>query len=543
MHRAWLIVDIQYLFIKYLEQRDLAVLARTCQALHSIATEALWETLIDFESFVSVLPPDFGLRPLVAKDLQRLDHFSRLVKYLLPESKDADVVIRLPGHASGKKKNSRKKLWVKPSSKGKWENRSKKTWQDLWQEIRALRPQSEFLPNLRRLRFSNADERLLLPLIGISGTYLTEIYIKHIHYRQYTNTVYEFLDSIQDISRLYYLLVRDGEPDLVPLRLIRDPPLQHLRLEPRIVGTNNRSGNDGPEFKLYPLRPEILQKHSIEKLSIGLTQEWYSEQIKTLQGRFLPKLQTLRLQLGVLNDMRAWETASPVYFFEKLDHPELRLLRITFPYVVTGKSLIDVLTAANANCRLENLIDLSLSLNERSENYWGEFASGNPPPKVYPRDLRIVMDLLSPMPHLKSLALTAAPNFLEAYDMHEYKLVTDGFPNLEILWLGHSQFAFSGAHGASTHYYERIRLDNLAAFCSLLPKLREVSVGCLDQDSIGDTFDAKWTSFEVKKLKIWYRVGVDAYSRHWSGEGKLLAGLSIYFPHADLTESLRARQK
>jgi hypothetical protein len=60
----------------------------------------------------------------------------------------------------------------KPKSKAR-----KKTWEELWEDIANLRPVSELLSNLQRLRISNMNERLLVPLVGISGSNLTQITI------------------------------------------------------------------------------------------------------------------------------------------------------------------------------------------------------------------------------------------------------------------------------------------------------------------------------------------------------------------------------
>jgi hypothetical protein len=51
------------------------------------------------------------------------------------------------------------------------------TWEELWEDIANLRPVSELLSNLQRLRISNMNERLLVPLVGISGSNLTQITI------------------------------------------------------------------------------------------------------------------------------------------------------------------------------------------------------------------------------------------------------------------------------------------------------------------------------------------------------------------------------
>lgn len=200
------------------------------------------------------------------------------------------------------------------------------------------------MSNLRHLRINNVVEELLIPLIGISGSNLTQIYIKYIDNRQHESVILRILDGLQDTAKLEYLFVRDGEPDLLPSKLIRQSALKHLRLDPRIHA--HRHVNF--QFNQFPLRHDILQKSSLEHLTLGLTREWYAPEVKALGNKYLPALKTLWLnlttfkpekckQLPVLNmTPHSWTRWSnflsvvgapdcgrrpPMVFFEGLDNP------------------------------------------------------------------------------------------------------------------------------------------------------------------------------------------------------------------------------
>ena len=348
MHSAWQNDDIRYFIFERLKPRDLAQLAQTCKAFSETTTDELWKSVNSFSQILSCLPPDFRTRPLRTEDLRRFNLYTFKCQNLVLETKSVQRVIRLPAQFDPKKKQSK--------------NHPEKSWKELWDELANLRASSEFLPNLRRLRISNVAEELLIPLIGISGANLTQISIRYIHYPQPENIVRQILYRLQETPKLEYIFLRDGE-DIVPSKIIQQAPLKHLRLDPRI----HAKGREDFQFKKHPLRTEILQKSTLEKLTIGLTAEWLSPESKVLMGRYLPQLKELWLNLTAFNppghglqyDFN--RTRSPAVFLEGLDNPELSLLNIKFPIEVTGPMFLDVVAAANRSCRLKSLKELALA--------------------------------------------------------------------------------------------------------------------------------------------------------------------------------------
>jgi hypothetical protein len=146
-----------------------------------------------------------------------------------------------------------------------------KIWGELWAEIATLRSQLQFLPNLRRITIQSAACDYLVPLTGISGSYIENILIRDLQGQKSSECGTNFLYRLQDVLRLQYLFVRDGM-DLVPKKVIARAPLRHLRLDPRI----SRGGFfASAEFKLEPVPVGILNKATLEHLSIGLSREWY----------------------------------------------------------------------------------------------------------------------------------------------------------------------------------------------------------------------------------------------------------------------------
>lgn len=153
--------------------------------------------------------------------------------------------------------------------------------------------------------------------------------------------------------------------------------------------------------------------------------------------------------------------------------------------------------------------------------------------KIRPTEVRDALNMLLPMPQLKILRLSVAPNFLDVLDLGLYKSITDGLPILEKLWLGHAEFLASSEFEGTT-YYERVPLHHLAAFCSMLPNLVEVSVGTADGLTLEETPRAEWASLGVKTLTIpnWAgRPGVGGVSRD-----SLHLSIATYFPNSDLAQ-------
>lgn len=537
MHHAWYIDDVRYLIFEYLDRRDLGRLAQTCKSLSDIATDELWKHNTSMASFLSCLPPDYRSRPLRAEDIQRLDYYGSKVEKITMETKDVTFVIRLPRQFISQK--------MKREQKGPM-----KSWKELWAEIAELRPASKFLPNLRSIRFSNISEELLFPLIGISGSNLTSIYIRYIHHdAQPKNLVHKFLDELQDYSKLEYLFVRDGEPDIIPLKIYQQAPLKHLRLDPRIHAGRHQDY----QFKQYPLRAEILRKSTLENLTLPLTPEWYGDGIKTLDKKYLPALRTLWLNLttfkpqdcrsGCTNkNAHSWldtcsntghdcAKRSPALFLKGLDNPELDLLNIKFPAEGTRRMFMDVVTAAKDSCRLKNLSELALAGGGWFNNC-GECGKREAP-KIEPADLRKTMTMFLPLPQLKTLRLSVAPNFLDVLDLDMYKSMTDGMPALEKLLLGHWEFRACSYFEGET-FYERVPLHHLAAFCNMLPNLVEVNVGTLDGMTLEEQPRLEWQCPGVKSLSV-HTWAHGPYPARVSRD-LLHLGVRSYFPNSDLAQ-------
>ena len=185
MHLSLQLDEIQRLIFKSLEPRDLARIARTCKAFFHLATDELWKTIKSLTPFLSCLPPDFQYRyrKLQVEDFQRYHFYVPKIRNLFLESSRTVIVLPPPFRS-------------KPKSLAITHN-TEKTWEELWEEIAKIRPMSESLSNLRRLRVSNVQERLLIPLIGISGSNLTQIHIKFIQDGQVPSITHKLLDAIQ----------------------------------------------------------------------------------------------------------------------------------------------------------------------------------------------------------------------------------------------------------------------------------------------------------------------------------------------------------
>jgi hypothetical protein len=538
MHPAWQLEDIRYLLFECLEPRDLARLARTCMALFGLATDKLWETIESVTTLLCPLPRNYRARErrLRVEDLDRLDFYAAKIKNLYLESKRVDKVIRLPPKFNPEK-NAYKHL---------------KQWGEVWKEIAELRPQSRYLHNLRRLRINNVAEELLIPFVGIAGANLVHLYIKYIHNPEPESLVQKFLGELRDTPKLEYLMVRDGEPDLVPTKLIQQAPLKHLRLDPRIsYGIKN-----------YRLRPEIIEKSTLKHLSLGLCPEWYTPGLdQALQKKCFPALKTLWLSLATITNsggkvcssscknrgVHSWvcttiypDKRSPVVFLEALNNPELSLLNIKFPHEVTGPMFFDVIEAAKSSCRLRNLTELALAPGN-AVNDWRS-SRYRQIPAIQPAELREGLKMLLPLPHLKLLRLSVAPNFLDVLDFDLYKSIADGLPVLGKLWLSHVEFGITSSYGVQAQY-ERTPLHHLAAFCSMLPSLVDVEFGPVDALKWEETPRTEWACPGVKSVKIaqWTihvsnMLGGDIRTRAGVSRDFLHLGVRTYFPNSDLAK-------
>lgn len=332
MHEAWLIDDIWRLIADHLDHKDFAVLAQTCKALFPLAVSERWKTVTSFSGFLACLPPRHQSIALQPQDLERLDFYSSFVHNVIlgPKYDDGSQPLRLPGQYNAvlekqkrevrmrnaentelikkkkkveerakiklekKRARRRKRGLPEPEQAGKeqeaggemnlaelktaidekneeQEQVEKKMWGDLWAEIVKLRPQLQFLPNVRRIAIYSAACEYLTPLTGISGSYLQAIDLRILHGDE-DEYVTKFLDELQDVSCLNYLMVRDGM-DLIPKKVIARAPLKHLRIDPRITGSGWFDDN---YYKTEPVPVGILNKTTLEHLTIGLTREWYA---------------------------------------------------------------------------------------------------------------------------------------------------------------------------------------------------------------------------------------------------------------------------
>jgi hypothetical protein len=190
---------------------------------------------------------------------------------------------------------------------------------------------------------------------------------------------------------------------------------------------------------------------------------------------------------------------------------------------------LGVVFSVNRSCRLRNLTELALAGGGWFSNC--DECGKRPGPNIKPTELRKALNVLLPMPQLKILRLSVAPNFLDILDLQLYKSITNGLPALEKLWLGHAEFA-ADSQLEFTTYYETVSLHHLAAFCSMLPNLVEVSIGTVDGWTLGERTRAEWECPGVKSLMI----------QHWAERGRAGVGsrdlfylcLETYFPNSDL---------
>lgn len=540
IHPAWHIYDIWTLIIEHLEPRSLFRLAQTSKLFFEFATDELWRNIHSFSPFISCLPRGFQSRRLREEDLQRFNIYSAKVQHLVLEGVNMNRRLCPPAQFKTPRRNAKK---------GPWE-----PWKKLWTEIGKLQPTSDFLPNLRKLRISSVADELLIPLVGISGSNLTRVYIKYTENRKPESTVLQILDRLQHTPKLKYLFVRDGEIDLLPSRLIRQSPLDHLRLDPRIHDVPHK----GLTFKKFPLRYDILQKTTLEHLTLGLTREWCGPEMKTLEHKYLPALKTLWLNLTTFKSEKcnqscinissdSWTCVGdrfkndrhlgptdcgrrpPTLFFEQLNNPELSLLNVKFPFESTGIMFRDVVLAASKCCRLRNLIELALAGDGWHETYQ------HPNIIKSPADLREALKILLPMPQLKWLRLSVAPTFLDILDIQLYKSITNGLPALEKLWLGHTKFIPWSCYGFTSDF-EKLPLHYLAAFCSMLPNLVEVSVPAVDNLVLEKSPRTEWACPSVKSLNIVYWGKVLTKRNTYRDLDKI--NLETYFPNSDLTKKV-----
>ena len=163
-------------------------------------------------------------------------------------------------------------------------------------------------------------------------------------------------------------------------------------------------------------------------------------------------------------------------FLQGLDQPNLELLEIKLPVVTGGSEFLDIVSTVVSSCRLRNLEVLSFP------SIYNEHPGTRISPAEFPKGL----SMLLPLPQLKVLQLSVAPNFLDIFDLDLYKSFAKGLPALQKLLLGHYSFVTSSPD-RETVYRERVPLHHLAAFCSMSPNLVETSLGCVDVEGLDDS--------------------------------------------------------
>jgi hypothetical protein len=338
MHPAWNFAKIRLLIFKQLEPTDLARLARTSQAFFDFAIARLWNTL------TSVRPLFVWKNgELVPIDLQRINRYAPFVHNVCLES-DQHSPISIPSEFK--------------ESRGRIRKRWKASWKELCEQLVVTRGTNKFLPNLQRFRVNWVDETVLLPFIGISGANLIEIHIKYIEHREPESVVRRILEQLGETPKLELLSVRDGEPDLIPLEIIRTSPLKSLRITSR---TETRGGWNDPIYRIYGIRPDILQIDSLQSLSITLNQDWDLLLEPKRSRRHLPRLRRLWVDLLPFPFGEPSRT-HPGKFFRDLEFPELQFLKIKFPVkTTTGLIFIDIVREMSENCRLQGLKELALA--------------------------------------------------------------------------------------------------------------------------------------------------------------------------------------
>lgn len=139
--------------------------------------------------------------------------------------------------------------------------------------------------------------------------------------------------------------------------------------------------------------------------------------------------------------------------------------------------------------------------------------------------------MLLPLPQLKVLRLSVAPNFLDVLDPKLYESIAKGLPALEKLTLGHADFYVHSEY-IEDFIYERVPLHHLAAFCSMLPNIKEVSIGTLDGLTLEKRPRKKWACVGVTSLSIAHHADV----RKGEMLDLLRLGLETYFPNSGLAK-------
>lgn len=141
--------------------------------------------------------------------------------------------------------------------------------------------------------------------------------------------------------------------------------------------------------------------------------------------------------------------------------------------------------------------------------------------------------MLLPLPQLKTLRLSAAPNFLSKLDLDLYRKIAAGIPKLKSLILGHRELPVrSSSQGEDD---DTVPLYHLAAFCCQFRELEDVQGGAIDGLRFEPNPNIEWQCVSVKKLRIhdwgWGR----RTQLQLSGERvRMERAILAYFPESDL---------
>jgi hypothetical protein len=193
---------------------------------------------------------------------------------------------------------------------------------------------------------------------------------------------------------------------------------------------------------------------------------------------------------------------SPAKFFDLLNSPKLCLLNIKFPFVFNGPTFLELMPAVRKNCRLGTLTELALTGKQYRLNC--EF-DVHPTPDLNSRDFLAGLNMLLPLPKLCVLRLTAAPSFLDEFDLSAFQEIASGLPELQKLIIGHTDFP------PYTYLGKYPSVANLVAFCSLFPSLEDVSVALLDVERVQEMDSLEWSCPRVKTLTIkWWFIEEEA---------------------------------
>jgi hypothetical protein len=117
---------------------------------------------------------------------------------------------------------------------------------------------------------------------------------------------------------------------------------------------------------------------------------------------------------------------------------------------------------------------------------------------------------LLPLPHLQDLRLSAGPYFLYNLDLQKYREIAAAFPSLKRLRLGHPVYK-DYTTVWMTWMSETVPLQNVAAFCSMLPRLLKVDIGGgVDIDRLPESPQLEWRSPSVISLTFhcWTKIDI-----------------------------------